>query len=111
MFGERRKHRRHTINRAGKLVMHSGGLPRDCLITDISESGARLFSEAPDVPDFFDLLISGESPIRQECQVVWRLGGEIGVTFNTGVRDAQRLNAMKALQSEARSIFRQSDST
>jgi hypothetical protein len=81
MFNERRKHRRYTINRVAKFQTDSGALPRDCMITDISQDGARLFADAIDVPDQFHLLISGESNTRRECQVVWRLGGEIGVSF------------------------------
>ncbi len=81
MSDERRQHRRYTINRIAKFQTDSGALPRDCMITDISKRGARLFADGVDVPDRFDLLISGEHGVRHECQVVWRLGGEIGVNF------------------------------
>lgn len=81
MFKERRKHRRDAINRIAKLQADVGTLPRDCMITDISEQGARLFADAIEVPDQFMLLISGDNEARRECRVVWRLGGEIGVSF------------------------------
>ncbi len=81
MLDERRRARRHAINRIAKFQTDSGALPRDCMITDISRHGARLFADGVDVPDQFQLLISGENGTRRECQVVWRLGGEIGVTF------------------------------
>lgn len=81
MSDERRQHRRYTINRIAKFQADSGALPRDCMITDISKQGARLFADGVEVPDRFDLLISGERGSRRECVVVWRLGGEIGVTF------------------------------
>ena len=82
MFSERRKHRRYAINRIAKFQTETGALPRDCMITNISELGARLFAEGVDVPDQFNLLISGEERgIRRQCRVVWRLGGEIGVSF------------------------------
>jgi hypothetical protein len=81
MFDERRRHPRHAINRIAKFQTDSGALPRDCMITDISKQGARLFAEGVDVPDRFNLLISGEKGSRRQCEVVWRLGGEIGVTF------------------------------
>ncbi len=51
------------------------------MITDISKQGARLFADGVEVPDQFHLLISGDKGARRQCQVVWRLGGEIGVTF------------------------------
>jgi hypothetical protein len=80
-FDDRRKHRRYTINRIAKFQTDFGALPRDCMITDISEDGARLFAEYNDVPDQFHPVISGDSDMRRECRVVWRLGGEIGVSF------------------------------
>ena len=82
MSNERRRHARHTINRVAKFQTDATTLPRDCMITDISSHGARLFAEAgSEVPDQFHLLISGDRDDRKECRVVWRLGGEIGVTF------------------------------
>jgi len=81
MRTERRQHRRYTINRIAKFQADAYSLPRDCMITDISKQGARLFADGVEVPDQFDLLISGDNGVRRGCQVVWRLGGEIGVSF------------------------------
>jgi hypothetical protein len=81
MFAERRKHQRHTINRVAKFQADANALPRDCMITDISDGGARLFADGVDVPDQFNLLISAGAGLSRACQVVWRLGGEFGVTF------------------------------
>jgi hypothetical protein len=79
MLNERRKDRRTTINRAATLQADAGSLPRDCMIVDVSRSGARLLIDGVDVPDQFHLLI--EQNEHHECRVVWRLGGEIGVAF------------------------------
>lgn len=81
MLNERRKHHRLSINRIAKFQTDFGSLPRDCIITDITPESARLFADAIDVPDQFFLVISGENAIRRECRVLWRLGGEIGVSF------------------------------
>jgi hypothetical protein len=81
MPDERRQHRRYAINRIAKFQADAYSLPRDCMITDISKQGARLFADGVEVPDQFDLLISGDKGTRRGCQVVWRLGGEIGVSF------------------------------
>lgn len=86
MLSDRRSHRRHTINRIGKYQADAYTLPRDCMITDISDLGARLFAEGVDVPDQFQLLISNDKKgLRRQCHVVWRLGGEIGVKFTDPV--------------------------
>jgi hypothetical protein len=105
MFGERRKHPRVAINRTARIQAESGGTSRECTITDISDRGARLFADG-DIPDQFYLLISGEKPIRHECRVAWRLGGEMGVEFVTHTADQARLEAMKRLSDEARKAFR-----
>ena len=107
MFGDRRKHKRVPISRAAKFVSDAGELPHDCIITDLSEDGARLFSETAAIPDRFHLLISGETSTRQECRVVWRLGGEIGVAFVSHEQDQERARTVKELQVEARNLLRQ----
>jgi len=81
MFKERRKIPRRAINRVAQFSSDDGSLPRSCMITDISEAGARLFSEA-DLPQRFTLSVSGDGGhARRDCRVVWRLGGEFGVEF------------------------------
>jgi hypothetical protein len=53
----------------------------DCLIRDISQTGARLiFSDTVTVPDHIDLYIpQKEQTLR--AQVHWRHGNEVGVGF------------------------------
>jgi hypothetical protein len=70
MLKERRRHVRHTINRVAKIQSAAGSLPRDCLVTDISESGARLYAEGIVVPDSFVLVVTGTETIRRDCRVV-----------------------------------------
>ena len=80
---ERRKTPRRAINRVAQYFTGAGSLPRSCFITDVSETGARLYSEMP-MPDVFllSLFVEGDE-MRRECRVVWRLGGELGVEFVT----------------------------
>jgi hypothetical protein len=81
MFIERRKVARRTINRVAQFHSEVSPSPRTCVVTDISESGARLYSEI-EMPPTFTLSVSGEGMhMRRECRVVWRLGGELGVQF------------------------------
>ena len=81
MFKERRKIARRIINRVAQFHCDDGSLPRSCMITDISEGGARLYSET-EMPQKFTLSVFGEDgDTRRECRVVWRLGGELGVEF------------------------------
>jgi hypothetical protein len=86
MFSERRQRARRVINRVAKFCGSDGSLPRDCLVVDLSETGARLFSEM-DVPGQFTLSLSGDlGDERRDCRVVWRLGGELGVEFTDRLR-------------------------
>ncbi len=78
---DRRKTPRRALNRVAQYFTGAGALPRSCFITDVSETGARLYSEAP-MPDTFllSVFVDGDE-MRRECRVVWRLGGELGVEF------------------------------
>jgi len=77
-----------VLNRLAKLQSSAGSLPRDCLITDISDGGVRLHVEGFEVPDEFVLLLSGEQIASKErvYKVVWRLGYEVGAKFIGHVR-------------------------
>jgi hypothetical protein len=78
---ERRGAERHAVRGMAKIVGSAGSLARECWISDISDSGARLHSEAG-VPEEFALVLPGGG--RRECRVVWRLGHEAGVAFTDG---------------------------
>jgi PilZ domain-containing protein len=81
VLNERRKIARRVINRVAQFQTDDGSLPRSCMITDISEGGARLYSET-DMPQKFTLAVSSDGgDSRRECRVVWRLGRELGVEF------------------------------
>jgi hypothetical protein len=85
---DRRRSRRRFLNRMAKIQVANGTLPRDCLITDISDGGIRLHVEGFDVPNEFVLLLSGEGldATERAYRVVWRLGYEIGAEFAGAIR-------------------------
>ena len=85
---DRRLSRRRVLNRVAKIRFGSGALPRDCLITDISDGGVRLHVEGFEVPEEFVLLLSGDDIRSKEraYKVVWRSGYEIGAKFLGDVR-------------------------
>jgi hypothetical protein len=52
----------------------------DCVVRDISETGARLSVESSvGIPETFHLSFDG-APMRS-CRLVWRKASQIGVTF------------------------------
>lgn len=85
---ERRNSPRQTLNRMAKIQLGNGSLPRECLVTNISDGGVRLHVEGFDVPDEFVLLLSGEGVAEKErhYRVVWRLGFEIGAEYMGAVQ-------------------------
>jgi PilZ domain len=87
-YDDRRLSRRRVLNRVAKMRLGNGALPRDCLITDISDGGVRLHVEGFDVPDEFILILSGDDIKSKEraYKVVWRSGYEIGAKFLGPVR-------------------------
>jgi hypothetical protein len=70
-----------------KLVLMSGaiefaGSNINCLVRNISISGAALDVTDPhDIPERFDLLFKADGT-RIPCHVVWRQGEQIGVAFD-----------------------------
>ena len=92
MLSDRRRSRRYAINRIAQFQPDPYTLPRDCMISDMSDHGARLFAEGVEIPNEFNHLIAGnEGGLRRQCQVVWRLGYEFGVKFTDPVPAGWRI--------------------
>jgi hypothetical protein len=81
----REKHKSipQPTSRYAKLQLPGGSLPRDCLVTDISDVGVRLHVQGVDVPEQFVVVLSlaDGKPMSRACEVVWRLGHEVGAKF------------------------------
>ena len=80
------------LNRRGRRSKHEGsgkvllGIFRSipCTVSDISNSGARLWiDDSRDVPDSFWLKVSGYNR-KMKAETRWREGNEIGVEFTPG---------------------------
>jgi hypothetical protein len=78
---DRRRATRQKSFLRGCLYFNNRRSALDCLIRDISASGARLiFSDTVTIPDVVDLYIpQKEQTLRS--QVHWRHGDEVGVAF------------------------------
>jgi hypothetical protein len=83
MKTDRRKSGRRAVSLPARIEITIGSPPRDCLITDISDGGVRLYIETVEIPDRFVLWFSadGRNARPRDCSVVWRLGHEIGARF------------------------------
>jgi hypothetical protein len=79
MLVDRRRSERLACKRLAKIQFNFGSLPRDCMITDVSESGVNVVIEDFDVPPEFTIIFStGHS---RRCHLGWRNGYEFGAEF------------------------------
>jgi len=75
---ERRRAPRLRTFKGGSISFGSAWAV-DCIIRNLSKTGACLELQAP-VPDTVSLLIKPEL-LRKTCDVAWRSSGRIGVCF------------------------------
>lgn len=77
------------------------GRPVGCVLSDISDTGARLDVPYPDkVPDRFLLWLTETGSARRTCQIVWRKTRQIGVRFERRLPEDRRA-AMEAVDAAA----------
>jgi hypothetical protein len=76
---------------------------RECLLIDVSESGARieLTSPAAELTEFFLLLTAFGYPVFRRCTRKWVDGTLMGVIFNRG---AIRDKSLPELRREAKLV-------
>jgi hypothetical protein len=64
----------------GKIVFNHGACSLECVIRNMSETGAKLqMSDAVTVPAEFDLVLAHND--QRRATIRWRSGDEIGVEF------------------------------
>jgi hypothetical protein len=85
---ERRTSARQKSFLRGCIYFNNRRSTLDCLIRDISSTGARLiFSDAVTVPDVVEIYIpQKEQTLR--AQVQWRHGDEVGVAFGNAAQES-----------------------
>jgi hypothetical protein len=79
MLMNRRKSERRDCRRVAKIQFGTGSLPRDCMITDISDGGVKIIAEHLEIPSEFTIILQTGSP--RQCRLAWRIGYEFGAQF------------------------------
>jgi hypothetical protein len=79
MLVNRRRSERRICKRVAKIQFGIGSLPRDCMITDVSDGGAKVIAEYLDIPPEFTIIFSTGHP--RQCRLAWRIGCELGAEF------------------------------
>jgi hypothetical protein len=79
MLVNRRQSERRECRRVAKIQFGTGSLPRDCVITDVSDGGVKVIAEYLDIPPEFTIIFSTGHP--RQCKLAWRIGCELGAQF------------------------------
>lgn len=88
---KRREPRKRTLKR-GRLVFNDGRSVIDCVVRNLSPSGALLvLPSLLGIPQEFDLHIDSDRNCRA-ARIIWKGDGKIGVEFGcvTSASDAKR---------------------
>lgn len=87
---DRRWSQREKIERSGTITVEEGGPDIACRLCDISRFGALIeldIEAAQALPAFFRLVfVTNRIRSEADCQLRWRRGGQIGVSFEGPVR-------------------------
>jgi PilZ domain len=88
-----------------RIVFNDGRSTADCLIRDLSQTGAKLtVSALIPLPDRFELIIP-QKGITRRVRVAWRRAGEIGVRFeDQGSEQASAPESEAALKRRIRAL-------
>lgn len=82
MSEERRKHLRVEWVSPGTIYVGDGSPGRPCLVSNLSNGGARISRVDSDrLPDEFMLSLSPRRGPSRKCRIVWRTKHDVGVEF------------------------------
>ena len=80
MFDERRNHPRVMWVSPATIVLGPGS-ERACIVSDLSNGGAKLIELSEEVPDEFTLKLCPKRGPARACRVIWRAKRQAGVQF------------------------------
>jgi hypothetical protein len=82
MIKDKRKSVRRPVRYTAWVALEAGQL-HGCVLSDVSDSGARIdIDETKEIPDQFTLLLASNGSAQRKCRVIWRQPRQIGVTFD-----------------------------
>lgn len=82
MTSEQRHKSRKNVRIKAAIVDAAGAVVDECVVSNISESGAKLTGfKSTELPDKFDLILAKGGIVRRHCAVAWRSEASMGVRF------------------------------
>jgi hypothetical protein len=102
---ENKKDNRKTKRRPMRYtawVLLGANRKHGCVLSDISESGARIdVEDSKNLPDHFMLLLSGNGAARRACTVIWRKPNQVGVKFERHTVQSEAATLAPAIGADA----------
>jgi hypothetical protein len=78
----KKREARKSLRQPGWITLEGGFAARQCVVQDISTSGAKITVDDSNVlPARLRLAFARDARTGRNCEVVWRRGKSIGVKF------------------------------
>ena len=78
----KKREARKSVQQPGWITLEGGFAARQCVVQDLSGTGARIAVDHPNVlPGKLRLALSRDVRKGRNCEVVWRRGKSVGVKF------------------------------
>lgn len=79
---DKKRATRKSVIQAGWITLEGGFAARQCVVQDLSVSGAKVtIDDCNTLPAKLRLAFSRDARTGRACEVVWRRGKSVGVKF------------------------------
>jgi hypothetical protein len=73
---------RKSLRQPGWITFEGGFAARECIVEDLSNTGAKITVDEPIVlPASFRLAFARDARTGRNCEVIWRRGQTVGAKF------------------------------
>ena len=82
MAAVKKRESRKSLQQPGWITLDGGFAARQCVVQNMSATGARITVEDPNVlPARLRLAFARDARTGRKCEVVWRRGKTVGIKF------------------------------
>ena len=82
MAAVKKRESRKSLQRPGWITLEGGFAARQCVVQNMSATGARITVEDPNaLPARLRLAFARDARTGRKCEVVWRRGKTVGIKF------------------------------
>ncbi len=82
LLTNKKRETRKSLRQPGWITLEGGFAARQCMVHDISSTGAKVTIDDPNtLPAKLRLAFSRDARTGRPCEVVWRRGKSVGIKF------------------------------